>query len=274
MPEIQLILGASVLLFAGIVAQGLAHFKVRGRWFLVTTCLRAAAAILLASAWILVAGEQGQWTPCDLRQGALGLALAALTLLLAWSLLDPRHLGIAAGGLAADLVVSALGLLAMAVWPGAPVRPCIQRALPFWAQWGFTLLGLGATVVAASAGLTVLLHTRLPAQATSQAEARPETGHGLLRQASLLALVFLGSGLLASAFWSWRTVGALDPTGSGQDQRMGWMASTWLLAAASHLAWQLRKRPATWAAVMALLAASVGIVGLLALPDLLRLLGL
>lgn len=274
MSEISLlVLASSVLLVASMVAQGLDHFSVRGRWLLVATCLRATVIILLACTWILAAGQQGQWTPYDLRQGALGLATTSMGTLLALSLLGRRHVGTDSGGMFADLLVLALSILAIAVWPGAPPRPCIQRALPFSIQWGFCLLGLGAIAVAGSASLKQLLQARLPTQAIQETGTGTLSSHWLLRQATSLALLFLGGGLLAGAFWSWRTTGALDPVSSSGDARLGWMAVAWLLAAASHLAWQLRHRSTVWAGVLAILGMSSGMLGLLALSDLLRLLG-
>jgi hypothetical protein len=92
--------------------------------------------------------------------------------------------------------------------------------------------------------------------------------HGFLKRATAVTLLTLGTGLIAGAWWSWRTLGSL----LGADPVLGWMATAWLLAGTSLLSWRLGRMAGRLAAGLAVLAACSGIFGLLAAADLIRLL--
>jgi hypothetical protein len=261
-PEIWGALAALLLAMAS-VARGLDLFQVRGRWELLAFCARAGAAMLLTVAIIQAAVTLSQWSPFDLWQVALGLALATVVvyLVLAWrSRVD-------AAGPIVDLLALALiltGILAMR--PGGPFLTCAQQAWPFPVQWVLFLTGAGGVMVAASAGLTLILagrswHLHWPDRADS---------YLLLRQATLLALVFLGSGLTIGMWWAWQVGG----TATSSDPREIWIAITWLIAAMGLLAQYLPRRWGWWAAGLAMVAAVAAIAGLLAVIDLRRLLGM
>ena len=276
--ETWVALGAGVLLTAAGVAQGSVLLKVGprpGRRDQLAAGARLGGAAILTVAVILAAIAHGEWSPSDPRQVALDLTLAALVihLVLGW------QLGVGSAGPVVDVVALILVVVgAIAVWPGGPLLTCAQRAVPFWAQWALFLLGSGGVIVAGSAGLMEMIqawmarrgrHLRLPRQADT---------HTLLRQATSLALVALGSGLAVSVWWAWQTAGLL----TDGDPRAGWIAATWLAAAMSELAWWLdRRSPVSdqgdragqWAAGLAIAAAVVAILGLLAVVDLRHLLG-
>jgi hypothetical protein len=88
--------------------------------------------------------------------------------------------------------------------------------------------------------------------------------YGLLTQASILAVVALGSGLIISAWWAGRTSGLL----AGGTRREMWIAVAWLSAAMSLVAWQLDGRRGRWAIGLALVAAAAVLVALLLPVDL------
>ena len=125
--------------------------------------------------------------------------------------------------------------------------------------------------MAASAGLMLLLRgfwakigwdRQLPPRDDVQA---------FLRQATTLTLAALGIGLVVASWLAWRNVGA--PT--GDDPRSTWMVITWLISAMSLLAWRLRPgRQGLWAAILAILAASTAILGMLAIAGIARVLGI
>ncbi len=259
-------LAASILLAIAAIARGLAWAGVGGRWWPVATIARGAAVVTLSLALVLTALTWGRWSPLALQQVALGLAWAtvALHLVLSW-----RMRGEDAGP-SVDLIALALTITGLALWPGGVAPTLTQRAFPFHVQWALFLLGGGATVVAGSAGLMLALGFGLAGRGPGFPGPIRAGLHALLRTATPLALVTLGSGLVTGAWWAWRTVGRL---GSG-DPREGWIAATWLVAAMSLLAWRLEKHPGRWAAVLAVVAAATAIVGLLVIPDLRQMLGM
>jgi hypothetical protein len=94
--------------------------------------------------------------------------------------------------------------------------------------------------------------------------------HLFVGEAVLLALVALGSGLVASLGSAWWTLGTV----AGDDPRVAWFATTWLLAAASALARFLPRWWGRWAAGLAVAAAVSAIFGLVFLGDVRSLLGM
>ncbi len=257
-------LGAGILLAVAAVGCGLAWAGVRGRWGLVAAVARGAAGVALLVALALVALARGWWSPLDLRQVALGLAWATVVLHLALT----WRLSAGDAGPFTDLI--ALALTGLALWPGGSVPTPAQRMVPFYVQWVLFLLGGGAVIVAGSAGLALALRAGLARRGLGLA-GPSRAGLGvLLREAVSLALVTLGGGLVAGSWWAWRTVGRL----ASGDPREGWMAITWLIAALSLLSWRLEKHPGRWAAVLAMAAAAAALVGLLAIVEVRRALGL
>jgi hypothetical protein len=278
-PDTWASLGAGGLLIAASVAQGLALLKVRPGprlWELLVIGARLGGTVALAISLAFATVAHGEWSPSDLRQVTLGLAVATLVvhLILAW------RLGIGSAGLVVDVVVIAFILLdATAIQPGGPRLSCAQRAVPYRVQWVLLLLGSGGAVAAGSAGLMRGLYAcltdcgrglRLPPMVDVEA---------LLKQATALVLLFLGSGIVVSAWWAWQTVGSL----ADDDPRVAWVAIAWLVAAMSKLVWRLDKHPlgagergyaGRWAASLAVIAAAAAIFGLLAVADLRRLLGM
>jgi hypothetical protein len=81
-----------------------------------------------------------------------------------------------------------------------------------------------------------------------------------LSRNSRLVFLFLPAILLAGAAMSWRSAGAL----SDGSLRLNWLAVGVLLGAMGLLAWDLKRQPKTWAAILDLLAAAAILVGLLA----------
>lgn len=275
--EIWLALGAGVFLLVAGMAQGLDLFKSgphRRRWGLVALVAELGAVVALAVALVMAALAHREWSPTDLRQVSLGLALATLAVhvgMVIWLRLPEGRSRFGMAGLLVDLI--ALGLIlfgTLTIRPGGPPLLCAQRALPFYLQWILYWLGAGAVVASGSAGLALVLHQELERR-------RPDLGlpHRshlcvLLAESTSLALVILGGGLVVGLWWAWRTVGGVT---SG-DPREGWMAVTWLAAAASFLAWRLEGQSWRWSAGLSMLAAVAVILGLLAVSDLVRLLAM
>lgn len=254
-------LGAGILLALAAAGRGLSWVGVRGRWSLVAAAARGAAGMAL-----LVALAQGEGSPFDLQQMALGLALATVGLHLALTWRLPTG----DAGPLADLIALALTLTGLALRSGGTVPTPAQRMVPFYVQWVLFLLGGGAAMVAGAAGLALALRVGPVRRSLSLAGPSCAGLGSLLREAVSLALVTLGSGLVTGVWWAWRTVGRL----AGGDPREGWMAVTWLVAALSLLSWRLEKHPGWWAAALAVVAAAAAIVGLLAIVEVRRALGI
>lgn len=252
----------SALLFLGAAASsGLARFRVRGPWRRVAVAGRATGLVPLALALILAIGAHGEPSPFDLQQLglALGLAVALIGLVRAWQL--------GGSGIAPvqDLVVLGLVLGAtFAVRSGGSPLSCVQRSVLFWSQWFLFVLGSGSILLAGSAALDLALLAVLPGEGLRPA--RRDLGR-LLADATFAALAILAGGLTISVWWAWRTGGGL----SSGDPRQVWMAATWSVAAMSLLAWQVERQSRRLAAGLAVVAAAIALVGLLAVPDLLRL---
>jgi hypothetical protein len=79
-----------------------------------------------------------------------------------------------------------------------------------------------------------------------------------------VALVALGSGIMVNLWWSWKSAGVL----SSSDAREGWVTAAWLIAGMSMLVRRAGKRWGRWTAGLALLAATIAILGLLVGLDL------
>jgi hypothetical protein len=254
---------AALLLAVASVARGLSLFKVRGRWELLAFSARAAAAMALTVAVILAAVTHGQWSPFDLQQVALDLALATVVVYLVLALRFRTD----AAAPAVDLLALALILTAvLAIRAGGPFLTCAQKTLPFLVQWFLFLVGAGGAMVAGSVGLMLILAKReWPLKWPQGADL-----YLLLRQATMLALVLLGSGLALSLWWAWQAEGTL----TGSDPRTTWIAITWLIMAMSLSAQHLPKRSGRWVTSLAMAAAAAAIVGLLALLDVRRFLGM
>ena len=238
--------GGSVVTLAG-----------RGRrWLLLSLAARAGSILALAAALYLAADGRG-WSPLDLRQVALSLALATALAHLVLS----RAVGSTAGSPLADALAAVLAVAAwLAIRPGGESLSCLQRAPAYRAEWALFLSGAGGALVAGSAALA-------PAMPWEWAR----TGaRGLLARGSFLAVLAVGAGIVAGVWWTWQATGTLE----AGDARESWMAVVWLLAAMSTAAWQLEKRAHRWAAGLALAAAGTALLGLLALPDIQRLMGL
>jgi len=244
-----LVLGSALLLALAAVARVLG-------WDLVAVGSRAGAAAVLVAALILSILNNGGWSPFVLGQLSLCLALAMLLsdLVLVW------RLGVDGASPVVDVL--ALFVLFMGVWVvgfDAPALTCSQQSPPFYAQWVLFLFGVGAVLVSGSAGL--LLYLRVLLVRGGWAGGLPP-GHDLqafLRHSSALALVALGAGLTVGVWWAWQEMGSLY----GGDPREIWMASTWLASVMSLLSWQIGKRSGLWAAGLAIVAAIIGLVGLL-----------
>jgi hypothetical protein len=247
---------AAAFLGLAAVAGGLAMSAVRGRWEAIVIGTRAAALAALIVALIAAAMAQGRWTAADPRQAVLSLvaAMLAVHLLLAW------RLGAAGGGPMIDIAALALSLASLfALQAGASSPLCGRQAFLLQAHWVLLSLGGGSALVAGCAGLTLALKKGLAWRGRDLQRPGWLPLVGLLSQAAVLAVVALGSGLIAGVWWAWRASGAM--VGSGA--REVWMAVAWLTSAMSVLAWQLDGRRSRWAAGLALVAGAAVLVGLL-----------
>jgi hypothetical protein len=252
---------AALLSAVAAASSGLAHSDVKGPWRRLVLPARAAGLVPLAVALALTIIAHGEPSPFDLRQVALGLGSVTLIigLVLAW------RRGVAGTGPVQDLLMMSLVLVAiLAIQPGGSLLACEQHWLPFWIYWVLFLLGVGGTLSAGSVALDLALEAIWPGE---QRWAVRTDAHRLLVDATGWALVSLGAGLSLSLWWSWRTMGNLF----GGDARQTWLGATWLVVATSLLAWRSERRGAQIAAVLSILAASMALFGLLAIPDLLRL---
>ncbi len=248
---------AAAVLLSVAAGGSAAALAGRGRrWLLLSVAARGTGVLVLAVAVYVAATGQGGWSPLHLRQMALGLALATALAHLVLSLtVGPR-----AGSFLADAVGAALVVAAwMAIRPGGDSLTCVQRALPYWAEWALFLLGAGGVLVAGSVSLALALPW-LWARAGVP---------GLLTAGTFLGVLAIGAGIVSGLWWAWQAGGTLE----AGDIRESWMAVVWLLAAMSAVAWQLEKQARRWAAGLALAAAGALLVGLLALPQLQRLVG-
>jgi len=255
--EMWAVATAAVLLAAaaGFSAAALAG---KGRpWLPLSATARGGSIVALGVALYLATTGRGGWSPLDLWQVTVSLSLATVAahLALSWAL------GAGAGVPIADAVAAVLAVMAwLAIRPGGEDLGCIQRALPYRAEWILFLAGSGAALVAGSAGLAAVLPWHLAGVGARR----------LLAGGGFLAILAVGAGAVAGLWWTWQSTGTLQAA----DARESWMAVVWLLAAMSVAGWQLERGADRWAAGLALVAGSAAILGLLALPDLQRLMGL
>ena len=259
-PEIWVVI-AAVCLGLAAVAGGLAISAVRGPWDAVAIGARGAALVVLVVALVASAIGQDQWTAADPRQAMLSLVVAMLAvhLVLAW------RLGAGGAGPMVDIVALALSLVSVvAAQAGAPGLACTQQSSLFQAHWVLFSLGGGSVLVAGSAGLMLTLRKGLEWRGRDPRLPGWIPLYALLTQASILALVALGVGLLVGVCWAWQTSGLL----AGSNPREVWVAVAWLATAMSLLAWQLDGHRGRWAAGLALMAAAAVLVGLLFPMDL------
>ncbi len=254
---------AALLYAAAAVSSGLARSKRQGAWRRVALATRIAGLVPLAVALTVAIMDHGEPSPYDLRQLALWLGLAASLVGLAL----PWRQGNTEAGPVQDVVLLSLLVAALLVIrPGGRPLTCVERWFPFWTYWGLFLLGSGSILVAGSAALDLALGAFLPGDQLWTTRAG---SYRLLANATLGSLVALGGGLTLAVWWAWRTAGSL----SAGDPRPTWMGATWLLVGMSLLAWQLQRRGARIAAILAIVAAAMALFGLLAVLDLQRLWG-
>jgi hypothetical protein len=259
-PEIWATIAAALLGIA-TVAGGLAMSAVRGPWDAVAIGARGAALTALIVALVASAIVQGQWVAADPQQAMLSLivAMLAVHVVLAW------RLGAGGAGPVVDVVALTLSLLSvLAIQAGTPGLSCVQQFPLFQAHWVLFSLGGGSVLVAGCAGLMLVFRKGLEWRGKYPSLPRQIPLYGLLTQASILAVVALGSGLIISAWWAWRTSGLLV----GGTRREGWIAVAWLSAAMSLITWQLDGRRGRWAIGLALVAAAAVLVALLLPVDL------
>lgn len=259
--------GATLLLALAIGFRGLVLTRGPGRWAVLTVGARVCGMLALAVALILSATAQGEWSPLDLRQLTLGLALASLLVYqaLAW------RFRVEAGAPVVDLIALLLLLTGiLAVRPGGGLLACDQRSILFHVQWILSLLGAGGTVAAGSAGVTLALCAATASRGWDLQWPRRLDLHLFVGEAVLLALVALGGGLVASIGLSWWTLGTV----AGDDPRVVWLAITWLFVATSAVARHLDRWWGRWAAGLAVAAAASAIFGLVILGDVRHLLGM
>jgi hypothetical protein len=253
--EISALTGAALLAVAA--GCSVAAMAVRSQhWLLLSFAARVGSVLTLAMALYLAAASRGGWTPLDLRQVALSLALATAVahVVLSWAA------GSGAGSPVADVLAAAIAVVAApAILPGGESLTCLQRPLPYRAEWVLFVLGAGAIQVAGAAALSSALPWRWALLGARK----------LLQAGSFLALVAIGTGIVAGLWWTWQSTGTLQ----AGDIRESWMSVVWLLAAMSTTAWQLEKDAGRWAAALGIVAAGAALLGLLALPGIQGLLG-
>jgi hypothetical protein len=249
---------AAAALLAVAAGCSVATWTGKGRrWLILSVTARGGSIVALALAAYLAAAGQGTWSPLDLRQVTLGLALATALahLALSWAV------GAPAGSPIADVVTAALALAALlAAHPAGAGLTCLQQALPYRAEWVLFLAGAAGILVGGSAALALAL----PWPWLSSGASR------LLAAGTSLGVLAVGAGIVTGLWWTWQATGTLE----AGDIRESWMAVVWLLAAMSTAAWQLEKGARRWAAGLGLAAAAAVLLGLLTLPNLQRLMGM
>ena len=255
MPEIWVVI-AAVFLALAAVAGSLAMSRVRGPWDVVAIGARVVALAFLIVALTALAILQGRWMAMEPMQAMLGLVMAMLAvhLVLAW------RVGAGSAGPVVDIVALALSLLIVMAFEGsAQVLACVLQSPLLQVYWVLFWLGGGSVLVACSAGLMIAVRNLLVWRGMVPRLRRRVVVYDLLAQATILGLVALGSGLIISGWWAWRTSGVL---GDGNPRQV-WMAIAWLITATSLLAWQLDGRRVRWAAGLALAASAAVLAGML-----------
>jgi hypothetical protein len=253
--EIEAGLIAGLLLMLAAVFRILTLFHVWPRTKGLILAARLGAAIALAVVVVSAATANAGWFFLDLRSVALGLALMTLLEHLVFLWLA----GIDGSGPVSDLAVAALTLLGVLVIPSEELPlVCVQCLVFHHVKWLLFLLGAGGIMLSGSSGLVLGLGAVLAGRGLEWQIPSHDRLCDFLRQATLLALVTLGTGLLVVVLWSWQVLGSFT---SGDPRDAGFTV-TWLLAALSWSAWWLERRADRWAAVLALIAAFVVVSGL------------
>jgi hypothetical protein len=245
----------AVLLLAAAIASGIvALMGLHDRWRLMVTGTRLGALGALIVALVLSTAAHGQWSPFNLHQLAVSVAVASLAVGLVLSRLWDLLLS--------DTVLDAISLFVvlvamLVIRPGGPWLQCAQRGILFWGHWALFVLGAGSAIVAGSMAFALAMRS-IPWMATlSWMPPADLLDH--LFEVILATLLSLGAGLLLSVLWAWQTYGTVT---SG-DPRQGWMASAWLVAAMSLVAGQLDPGDRRWPSVLAGIAGVVVLFGLL-----------
>lgn len=255
MSEIWVVV-AAVFLALGAVAGSLALSRVRGPWDVAAIGTRLVALALLIVALVALAVSQGQWMAMDPVQAMLSLVVAILAVhvVLAW------RLGAGSAGPVVDIVALALSLLIVIAFKGsAQGLACVPQSPFVQVSWVLFSLGGGSVLVACSAGLMIAVFKLLVWRGKAPGLRRRVPVYALMAQATILGLLALGSGLIVSAWWTWRTSGLL----ADGNPRQVWMAIAWLITAASLLAGQLDSRRVRWAAGLTLAASAAVLAGML-----------
>jgi len=252
MPEISVVISAVFLALAA-AAGCLAMSRIRSIWRAAAIGARVVALAFVIAALVASVIVQGHWVAMDPVQAMLSLVVGMLAvhLVLAW------RLGAGSAGPVVDIVALALSLLiVLAVEATAPGLACVPQSPLLQTYWVIFSLGGGSVLVAGAAGLELAVLKLLAWRTMAPSLRRQLPLQDLLAQATILAVVVLGSGLVISAWWAWRTSGLL---GDGNPRQV-WMAVAWLFTAMSLLAWQLDGHRVRWAAGLAL-AASAAVLG-------------
>jgi hypothetical protein len=283
--EMWLALAASGALFTAGLAHGLALREGRGGvgfvWARVSLGARLVAIAAVAGTLALVAGALGRWTPFDLRQVALSLALSTMVVYVTLACIrptperypgsnPPRSIRLGVGPIV-DAVALALVLAGMfVVQPGEVPLACEQPAALSDVQWVLYLVGGGGVAVAGSIGLGLLLCPLLIWKAGRVRNLRSENPCSSLAtplgDAVALALSTLGAGFVVGVWSAWQATGNM----SRGDPREAWLAVAWLVTAMCGLAHSTSSGEAhgwsqdsqRWTGVLALLAAAVIFFGL------------
>ena len=263
MPEIWGWL-AGLLLLAATIAGFLALFALSGPWKLVGLGAKAAAALALIVVLVLaqrVSWQNQAWWTFGFQRSAWSLALAVVIvdLVLAWRI--RADAGTPFVDLAALLLVIGGTLSSQ---PSAPAVAYAGAGAPHTLESILIAVGVGALLVAGSAGLALGLRQLSKGRAHRLGWAGWLNLHVLLKHALALSLVTLGAGLVLGVWLSWRSAGFLT-SGSAH---AGWAAGAALIVAMGLLARRTGERWGRWAAGLAVLAAVVAALGILAVTDL------
>jgi hypothetical protein len=225
---------------------------------MVAVFFRVGVILVLAVALVLLVMTSGGWSPVNWDHGVVSLSLTTLVIyqVMAW--------GFRLEGAApfVDLLALALVVSSHFVYsPGEETVPtCIQRTAPFYILWGLFSVGGAAAAIMGSGGLLFGLQTALGVRTQRGQWPSQNDLTFFLSQATMVALLALGIGLVLTVYWSWQTAGRLGNDGP----LLIWMAITWLFAAMTSIA---RKLPRHWVgsqAILGVATAGTALYGLLA----------
>ena len=252
------ILVALALTALTAVTRSLALVGARGPWSLVSVFFRVGAILVLAVVLVLLVMASGEWSPVDWDQIVVALSLTMLVIyqVMAW--------GFQLEGAApfVDVIAFALAISSLLVYsPGDESVPtCIQGAIPVYILWGLFLVGGGAAAIMGSGGLLSGLQAALGRRSHGGQWPSQDDLAFFFGQATMVALLTLGIGLVLNVCWSWQTAGSLGNGGP----RLTWMAVTWLLAAMSSIAKRLPRHWLGLQAILGVATACTALCGLLA----------